>query len=201
MNSPHATPTAFPVTDRFAFVIAALCRMAASRAGRQRQIAPLVLVLWPYLRRLQTRFDGLIARLRAGELAPSPPRQRTKPDGETGARPSDRPPQLPRRFAWLLDLVPEAAQLGTHVRLVLADPETAALLQATPQAGRLLRPLCRMMGIRPEPGLPPILFPPRRLRPRRANCPTSQVSRPPDRLGISAPPTDRLRSANWPKLA
>ncbi|MBV8522612.1 MAG: hypothetical protein JOY71_10905 [Acetobacteraceae bacterium] len=39
------------------------------------------------------------------------------------------------------------------MQYLLADPEMAALLADVPQAGRILRPLCRMLGIRPEPEL------------------------------------------------
>jgi hypothetical protein len=41
----------------------------------------------------------------------------------------------------------EAAGFGAHLRLILAHPEMVALLAASDQAGRLLRPVCRMLGV------------------------------------------------------
>jgi len=58
------------------------------------------------------------------------------------------PGGLPRGFGWLLPLVPqEAAGFASQLRVVLAEAEMVALLQASPQARRELRPLCRMLGI------------------------------------------------------
>lgn len=55
---------------------------------------------------------------------------------------------LPRRFAWLLPLVPcDAANLAGQLRGVLAEPGMQALLAACPQAVRVLGPLCNMLGI------------------------------------------------------
>ena len=59
-----------------------------------------------------------------------------------------RPVGLPLRFGWLLQLVPyEAANFASQLRAVLAEPEMVALLAASPQAERALRPLCRMLRI------------------------------------------------------
>jgi len=55
---------------------------------------------------------------------------------------------LPRRFGWLLPLVPcEAANRASQLRHLLGEPEMQALLGASPQARRVLAPLCRMLGI------------------------------------------------------
>ncbi|MBV8524819.1 MAG: hypothetical protein JOY71_22335 [Acetobacteraceae bacterium] len=50
-------------------------------------------------------------------------------------------------------MVSGTAAYAGQVRRLLADPEMAALLAGSPQAGHILRPLCRMLGIQPEPGL------------------------------------------------
>lgn len=56
---------------------------------------------------------------------------------------------LPRGYAWLCALVPsDAAAYAEHIRGVLAEPQMVALLAACPQAVRVLRPLCWMVGIR-----------------------------------------------------
>ena len=56
--------------------------------------------------------------------------------------------RLPVGFGWLLALVPqEAAGFAGQVRTLLAEPEMVALLAASPQARRVLKPLCRMLGV------------------------------------------------------
>src|SRR5947209_16938317 len=62
-------------------------------------------------------------------------------------------PLLPRRSGWLLRLTPSAAAARSQLEYLLADPEMAALLAEVPQAGRILRPLCHMLGIPPVPAL------------------------------------------------
>ncbi len=60
---------------------------------------------------------------------------------------------------------------GGQVQHLLGDPELAALLAAEPKLGRILRPLCRMLAIRPGPDLPAGLHraepPPHKPAPRR----------------------------------
>ena len=140
-----------PVAQTFAGIIAGLCRAIAVGAGRNPLAAPLMLLLWPRLNRLARRVTRLAARVAAGTAAPRRPAAPRPP----AARP--RPPyrRLPRRFAWLVRLVPEAASAGSQLSYLLATEEMAALLAAAPQAGRLLRPLCRTLGVRPPPALAP----------------------------------------------
>jgi len=62
--------------------------------------------------------------------------------------------RLPRGQAWLIRLLPgEAASYGCQLQALLADPQMAALLAAAPEAGRILRPLCRLLAITPEGSL------------------------------------------------
>ena len=46
-----------------------------------------------------------------------------------------------------------SAVYGSQVQYLLADPEMVALLADVPQGGPILRPLCRMLGIRLGPEL------------------------------------------------
>ncbi len=56
--------------------------------------------------------------------------------------------RIPRRLGWLLQAVPcEAANLAGQLRVVLAEPGMAGVLAASPQAVRILRPLCRLLGL------------------------------------------------------
>ena len=44
----------------------------------------------------------------------------------------------------------EAACFAGQIRTMLAEPEMAALMSASPQARRVLGPVCRMLGIERE---------------------------------------------------
>jgi hypothetical protein len=63
-------------------------------------------------------------------------------------------PSLARRFG--------AAQFGSQLQYLLADPEMMALVAASPRIRRTLRPLLWMLGIeasliRPPPPPPPVV--------------------------------------------
>ncbi len=156
------TPTPPTPADRFALIIGGLRRAIAARSGGAGGAAPLLMLLWTRLLRLSGRFARLAARVAAGTASPRRPASPRRAAGRS------RPPyrRLPRGFAWLPRQVPEAAAYGSQLRHLLADPEMAALIAAAPQAGRLLRPLCRTLGIRPPPGpLSPPAAPPAAARP------------------------------------
>lgn len=175
-----ATPDR-PIAETFALILAGLRDVAAAYAGRHRNAAPIVLLLWPYLHRVAARFARLVARWKAGKLAPP------KPRAHIAAVYRPRKPGLPRGFAWVLRLVPDAAPVRTQIEAWLAHPDMAALLAAAPQAGRILRPLCRMLGCSPA-DLPPELHKP----------PATRRKRPPDSpLGDRTSPGD----ASSPTLA
>ncbi len=149
-----ASPPPAPA-DRFALIIDGLCRAVAAHAHRNALARPLLVLLFCRLRRMVVRLAGLAVRMRNGTL---PARRRPGAGSPRPASPRPAsvppPPRLPRGFAWVPRLVPEANGYASQLRHLLAEPEMAALLAAAPQAGRILRPLCRMLGIRPPPGLP-----------------------------------------------
>ncbi len=152
-----------PAADlRFAGIIAMLCRMVAARIAGGRLAGPLIILICRRLRRLARRFSALAARHAAGRL-PARRHPRGTPRTPRPARPA-APSPPPRDRAWLIRLVPEAAAGTSHLQLLLAEPEMAALIAAAPQTGRILRPLCHMLGVRP----PAILALPPRPAPRRA---------------------------------
>jgi len=148
--SPFTVPA---LADRLAPIIAGLCRAVASRAAADRALAPLLVLVWSRLRRMAARFACLAGRADAG--AP-PSRGVPRPSGPRPFGSRERlHPGLPGGFAWLVRLVPEAACHGAQLQHLLSDPGVAALLAATPRAGRVLRPLCRMLGVAPGPALTP----------------------------------------------
>jgi len=44
-------------------------------------------------------------------------------------------------------MLPEAAKYAGALQYVLRDPETMALVEKAPEAGRILRPLCHLLGV------------------------------------------------------
>jgi hypothetical protein len=71
----------------------------------------------------------------------------------------------PRQFGWLVTWTPEAdPRAFDQMEWMLAQLDMQELIAAAPQMGRVLRPLCRMLGV----SLPAALRPPRRARARRA---------------------------------
>jgi hypothetical protein len=74
-----------------------------------------------------------------------------------GAKRAARVVAWPRRFGWLVRCASyHAAGYGCQLREILGQPEMVALLLAAPQAGRILRPMCRMLAVetsllRPRP--------------------------------------------------
>ena len=70
--------------------------------------------------------------------------------GGAGRRPSWR--YWPARFGWLIEVKRhEAAWFTQSVDRILREPEMVGLLAASKEARRLLRPMCRMLGV--DPGL------------------------------------------------
>ncbi len=174
------SPLTPPAPDvRFAAIIGLLCRTVGARGGGGRLAGPLVILIWTRLRRMGARFAALAARLAAGRR-PVARRRARAPRPAPPASPS----RLPRGFAWLVRRVPEAASAASQLQHLLAEPEMAALLAAAPQAGRILRPLCRMLGVRP----PAVVALPPRPAERSANSrPSASFGPPPS----AAPPPRR----------
>jgi hypothetical protein len=102
-------------------------------------------------------------------------------------------------------LVPEAACFGGQLRHLLSDPEMAALLRAAPQAGRLLRPLCRILAVPPDPKLLPP--PPKRVAPTPVSTwpagPELPRTDPPPGggpLGPPGPPGPQVAWRRWRRI-
>ena len=192
--------------ERFAAIIEFLCRAVAARAAEAqrpnfsslaaRLTAPLFCLAWSRLRRAAPRFAHLAARIRPG----APPRPHIRRALPAAARPAPAGPaaastgprrsweRLPRRVGWLLPIVPAARPGANYLGLLLADPEVAALLAASPGLRRLLRPLCRMLAVVPPPAPAPPPPPP------TPPPPTPPSPAPPS----SAPPSPTPRPIHPP---
>jgi hypothetical protein len=136
------------LSDRFALLIEELCRAIAARIAGERMAGLFINLISEHLRRMSAGFAALVAAVRAGTLPAATDARRP------GFRPR-APRRVPRRFAWLLRLVPKIAPFGACLPDPPADPEMAALVSATPQVGRGPRLRCRRPGVRPAPGLLP----------------------------------------------
>ena len=104
------------------------------------------LLLWNRLGRWANRFNTLYDRWRSNTL---PPQRTPRPRPQTVQPPQETPPpvRLPSAHGWAGRRIPEAAPSAGQLEYLLQDPDTRALTEAAPQAGRLLRPLCRALGI------------------------------------------------------
>ncbi len=114
---------------------------------------------------MAARFAALFARWHAGTL-PAPRLSRA------GRPHSAKPiPRLPAGRGSINRRIPEAAPCGGMIEILLHDPALPAFLAAAPQAGRILRPLCRMLGLTPPDCL--------RLPPRPKPQPRPTAPKPP----------------------
>ena len=193
--------------ERLKRIIQAVFEVMGAYNARHRAETPLVFLLTLRLERIRNRFARLVAQFRAGSL-PLPRTRAAKPRRLPAAPAAPRPPKwllapefgplpkhLPGGFAWVVRRMPHAAVYGSQLRHWLRDPEVLALLAATPRAGRVLRPLCRMLGIKRTPDMPAaladLLWPP---RPTRRSSPTRAPN--PD----AGPPEAQPRPPDVPGL-
>jgi len=133
----------------------------------------LALLLYRRLGEICGKIERLAARFQAGRLwvRVSGARTAARSAAKKGAR------IWPGRFAWLVRAAGyQAAGYGCQLRHVLEQPEMVELLNASPQAARILRPVCRMLAIetallRPGVVVPPPVVRVRKPRVRKARVP------------------------------
>ncbi len=151
------------------------------RNPRNRDVlGPLALLLWKYLQRTTRKLAALHAQFAAGTLAPRKdraPRRAAEP-AESTSRGTKLPggPVL-ARFG--------AGYLGAWLLALVDDPEMQALLAASPQAGRLLRPLWRRLTNDPLPA--PLRLPPKPPRSEQPLAPAALAAAPGE-VSPHAPP-------------
>jgi hypothetical protein len=110
--------------------------------------AVLVLLLFRRLGGICGQMERLSQRFQAGRL------WRVAARAAVAERVSDGVPRAvaarvwPWRFGWLVRAAAyRAAVYGIQLRVILEQPEMVALLRASPQAVRILRPVCRMLAV------------------------------------------------------
>jgi hypothetical protein len=130
--------------DRISLTLDNLHRAVAARIAGGAMQAAMILLVCQRVRRTDRLIRALLARFLAGRLRVVAVSRRGVGAGRTRVI----SPRLPRGFGWLLPMVPyQAAGFASQFRVSLAEPEMVALIAATPQARRVLGPLCRMLGI------------------------------------------------------
>jgi len=103
-------------------------------------LAALTVILWNRLSRSVQRFARVMTRPGRAPAPVSRPGRRA--DGRRTVA------ALPRGHGWLVrELGYEAMAFGGQLEALLAEPAMQAALAALPGAGRVLRPLCRMLGV------------------------------------------------------
>ena len=165
-----------PYSD-LAVVIRAVRGSVGGWVGLRLLDSVLGLLLFGRLGRICGQIERLCQRFQAGRLWRMPARAVVAGPRVSQARVALR---WPARFGWLLRAAAwRAAVYGGQLRVILEQPEMVALLRASPQAGRILRPLCRMLAVetallRPRlEGDPEISVAPKvvKVRVRRARVP------------------------------
>lgn len=132
----------------FANILSDLRAAIAARAARDRALTVLLVALWGRIARMGTRLERLVALWRAGKL----PKARALRVGRVSAPRAANGVRFPSAPGWLLrKLGFEVAAFGSQLQHLLADAECTAFLAAVPQAGRILRPLLRMLTVDPVP--------------------------------------------------
>ena len=126
----------------FSTILSNLQAAIAVVAARERHLTVLLVAVWGRIGRIRTRLERLVALWRAGALPAA------RPSRAGGGHVSVRAPSvIPRVPAWLLVAVREAWLARTQLENLLSEAECVEFLAAVPQAGRILRPLLRMLGV------------------------------------------------------
>ena len=164
-----------PLSDRFSFLIKGLLSDVVAEVPMGWVAKPLIKLLWWRLRRMSARFAAIMAQYQAGTLpapaarrspAPAAPADASGPPAEPRPAARPRPLELPRRVGWVAQKIYGAEVWAGQLKEMLADPRLPAAVADAPQLGGVLRPMCRMMGVK-KPAWLRLPRRPRRARPRR----------------------------------
>ena len=166
------------LVQRLGWIVAGLAAVVARRFLKEPKFFALIIPLWSWLGRCGRRFG----RVKMGSVAVRPVLVRAVTPRVTKVR--ARGVRLPSARGWLVRALGyEAAGYGSQLAALLAEPELQALLTTVPAAGRILRPLCRMLGVEPVGALAPAVVADapvraRRVRPQRVRIPLPGSTRP-----------------------
>ena len=139
---PFGLPDTAPdLARRFAAIMAGLGALIARRFLKMPHLTGFTLLLWGRINRAVRRLHQALTQTPADRRA-----RPTRCDRAGGGR--VRPVDLPRGRGWIVrELGWEAAAFLGQLEALLREVETRTALAAAPGAGRVLRPICRMLGV------------------------------------------------------
>ncbi|MBC7636036.1 MAG: hypothetical protein H7251_10585 [Acetobacteraceae bacterium] len=144
---PPLSIAAPELVRRLGQILAELAAVVAARFLRRPHLMGLTVLLWSRLSRAAQRFGRVMTR----------PRKQRSPRTDRRVYRTRSAAGLPQGRGWLVrELGYEAVAFGCQLEALLAEPAMQAALVARPAAGRILRPLCRMLGV-PFSALPPVV--------------------------------------------
>ena len=204
---PLSLPLPQTLTERFTQLVLALGRVVNATPRRAELGVPLLMLIGKRLMAIKDRFNDLARRINEGKFRPrgSPATPRKSPQKPASPKPPPDPGavKLPRHFKWLPPLAPAdathsaAATWAGYLRQFLADPEVVALIAQAPDAmSRVLRPLCWMLGVKPDPALLPPRKRSKRAKPPRPPKPPPEPE-PPPRVRYPWDPPGRYAPGAW----
>jgi len=130
---------------RLGLILAALAAVVAARFVRMPALAGLTVAVWQRLTHVAPRVGRVMARGLVGRVRA--PRVRASRAGQKRA-PGAARLRLPGVRGWLVRVLGyEAVAYRLQLEALLATPEMAAAVETMPGIGRVLRPVCRMLGV------------------------------------------------------
>ncbi len=141
MNSTAtaSSPDYAALAPRVGEILAALAALIARAFLRRPQLAGLIVPLWQYLTHIAPR----LARALTHPPRPRPATPRPRQPATKAAK-----PRLPNGRGWLVrELGYEGAAYMSQLQHLLSEPAMRAALDAVPAAQRVLRGVCRMLGV------------------------------------------------------
>ena len=145
-NESNAPPTLREVFRNIAYSVAGFCR---EKLFTSRKAVGVTL----RLERAAARIDRLMRQFRRGKLVWRPRSPRIVPPEQAANRSLSRKPGLglPSHFGWLAAELPlTAIYYGSVLPIVMQQDEMQALMRATPDVARTMRPIFRMFGIKDD---------------------------------------------------
>lgn len=148
---------------RLGVIMVGLAAVVAMRFLRMPRQGETTVALWGRLQKVARRFAAALQR--RGVVRAT----RAKADSGPAARVATVRPRvrLPSGQGWLVRVLGyEAVAYRSQLEALLAEPDMQAVLAGVSGAGRVLRPICRMLGIAPEVTTPGVAAVKRVRKPR-----------------------------------
>ena len=140
-SEPFGLPDTAPaLARRFAVIMAGLGALIARRFLKIPRLSGFTVRLWTYLNRAVRRFHRALTT----QAKACAKRARADRPAVVGTRPTG----LPSGHGWIVrELGWEAAAYLGAMETLLAEVATRVAMADAPSAGRVLRPICRMLGV------------------------------------------------------